>query len=362
MAGKFPMLRAGILAMMILFSPGLFTRNACACTAFVMPSEEGAFLAKNLDWPLGEGLLIVNKRGVWKKAYIEQGRRLSWISTYGSITFNQFGKEFPLGGMNEMGLVVEELNLYGDAPRNDTAYQLNEYQWVQYCLDNFSTVEELLTGSEGIALVPVFQMLHYLVCDRNGHAAVVEFFQGEMHIYDGNELPYPVLSNDRYENLVKYSWNFKGFGGDMPIRRETTAGERFLRVAALLNEDGEWKKSDPVEAAFSILDTVSQEDTRWSIVYDAAGRTVYYRTNLSRTVKSIDLTGFDFSCETALLCMDILNDSRGKINGLFADYSEEANVDLVKRVYDQYKQEGHEEVWENKLLEMASYGNSMGCP
>jgi choloylglycine hydrolase len=33
------------------------------------------------------------------------GKTISWISKYGSITFNQYGREFPTGGMNEKGLV-----------------------------------------------------------------------------------------------------------------------------------------------------------------------------------------------------------------------------------------------------------------
>jgi choloylglycine hydrolase len=60
-------------------------------------------LAKNLAFPIGEGIILINKRGVLKTAYISQYKKLSWRSKYGSITFNQFGKEFPLGEMNEAG-------------------------------------------------------------------------------------------------------------------------------------------------------------------------------------------------------------------------------------------------------------------
>jgi hypothetical protein len=70
-------------------------------------------LAKNLDWPISDGYILVNKPGVKKNAFTNQHPRISWISKYGSITLNQFGKEFPLGGMNEAGLAIEELNSWG---------------------------------------------------------------------------------------------------------------------------------------------------------------------------------------------------------------------------------------------------------
>ena len=38
---------------------------------------------------------------------IENGGTISWTSKFGNVTFNQYGKEFPTGGMNENGLVIE---------------------------------------------------------------------------------------------------------------------------------------------------------------------------------------------------------------------------------------------------------------
>ena len=38
-----------------------------------------------------------------------KGTPASWVSKYGSVTFNQYGRELPTGGMNEAGLVVETI-------------------------------------------------------------------------------------------------------------------------------------------------------------------------------------------------------------------------------------------------------------
>ena len=63
---------------------------------------------RNYDWVTGEGIVSTNLRGLQKTSLqMGDGSALNWVSNYGSITFNQYGKEFPTGGMNEKGLVVE---------------------------------------------------------------------------------------------------------------------------------------------------------------------------------------------------------------------------------------------------------------
>ncbi|MEN8194857.1 MAG: hypothetical protein ABFS12_18695, partial [Bacteroidota bacterium] len=41
-----------------------------ACTAFCLKNDKQIVLAKNLDWPINNGLLFTNKRGIYKTAYI----------------------------------------------------------------------------------------------------------------------------------------------------------------------------------------------------------------------------------------------------------------------------------------------------
>ncbi len=86
------------------------TQTARACTAFL---QEDLLAGKNYDWHLDHGLLIVNKRGIAKRALLlnPAEKAAEWVSKYGSVTFNQYGREMPNGGMNEAGLVVETLML-----------------------------------------------------------------------------------------------------------------------------------------------------------------------------------------------------------------------------------------------------------
>ena len=53
-------------------------------------------------------MVCTNLKGLYKTSLkTGNANTISWVSKYGSITFNQYGKEFPTGGMNETGLVVE---------------------------------------------------------------------------------------------------------------------------------------------------------------------------------------------------------------------------------------------------------------
>ena len=104
--GTFILAKPIVISLFMVLILTVFHGQADACTAFCIKDSNNLLVAKNLDWPVGDGLILVNKRGLFKEAYISGSKRISWTSRYGSITFNQFGKEFPLGGMNEKGLVT----------------------------------------------------------------------------------------------------------------------------------------------------------------------------------------------------------------------------------------------------------------
>ncbi len=55
---------------------------------------------------------MINQRNLEKVALVDLAEKpAKWISKFGSITFNQIGRDLPYGGMNENGLVVEQMTL-----------------------------------------------------------------------------------------------------------------------------------------------------------------------------------------------------------------------------------------------------------
>src|SRR5437868_6250551 len=118
----------------------------CACTTFFINKNGQLLFGRNYDWVSDAGIVCTNLKGLAKTSMKRsEGTTISWTSLYGSITFNQYGKEFPTGGMNEKGLVVELMWLDETKyPDPDKRPAVGVLQWIQYQLDNCATVDEVI--------------------------------------------------------------------------------------------------------------------------------------------------------------------------------------------------------------------------
>ncbi|MEQ1554579.1 MAG: linear amide C-N hydrolase, partial [Ferruginibacter sp.] len=148
-----------------------------ACSAFFCDGQTKYF-AKNFDWGSGQGYIIKNIRGQKKYAYGLRGsNQANWTSEYGSITFNQIGKEFPYGGINEKGLVVEQLWMSESIYQENNNQTISELEWIQYQLDKYSTIDDVILNINNLTIKPI-ATIHYFIADRNGNSAVIDFVEG----------------------------------------------------------------------------------------------------------------------------------------------------------------------------------------
>lgn len=60
-------------------------------------------------------------------------------------------------------------------PLLDNRPAVNELQWVQFQLDNCSTIDEVIKSDKFIRISKINQDLHFLICDKSGNTAVIEF-------------------------------------------------------------------------------------------------------------------------------------------------------------------------------------------
>ncbi len=98
--------------MVVLLFSQLIPSTVDACTTFCLFNGKDLIFGRNYDFPIGYGHVVINKRGVFKSAMADAGEQAAqWTSKYGSMTFNQFGRDNPMGGMNEAGLIVELMQL-----------------------------------------------------------------------------------------------------------------------------------------------------------------------------------------------------------------------------------------------------------
>jgi choloylglycine hydrolase len=323
------------------------------------------FLAKNLDCPVGEGFIFVNKRDVTKEAFGGGGSApLRWTSKYGSVTFNQFGREFPLGGINERGLAIEELSARADYPPPDGRPGLNEFQWIQYHLDTCRSVKQVLKSAAGLRVSRLLLGLHYLIADGKGNAAVVEFNEGRMAAYSGDTLPVAVLSNNRYAESLRYLNLHQGFGGERRVSGGTDPSDRFVRAATALREYRFLSQRPLLDHAFVVLKSVSQEDTQWSIAYNLPRRLLFFKTREHRRYKIISLEGLDFSCRSPVMMLPVTTESAGNLARDLVPYRPQENRRLLDSVFRALRDLGEldDDLLQAVVQGMAAYPELCHCP
>ena len=329
------MVRKPIMYGLILVSIALLSAaGVTACTTFVIRDGDRAVFGKNLDWFADPGLVIVNQRGLLKEALAgREGEAARWASKYGSVTFNQAGKELPLGGVNEAGLVVETMWLDTTRyPEPDARPRVIETQWVQYQLDNHSTVAEVITSDSLVRISPTSVPTHFLILDGAGDVAVVEFLEGKMVSYAGDYVYFEVLTNSEYSGSAGCFMRGGLTGGN-------TSLQRFVDATAMVRDFEGGEGDTIIDYSFKILEKVAAEVTpehftRWSIVYDFSGGRIYFRTHTSPSVKHIDIADLDFTCGARRVALDIHTKEPGRVNERMVDYTAALNRELILETFE----------------------------
>lgn len=315
----------------------LFPISGYPCTTFVHENNSKQVFGRNYDWNLGDALIMVNKRGCLKRSTNrpnEKGEKAIWTAKYGSVTFNQYGRELPMGGMNEVGLVVEAMAL------SDTRYPIPDdrpyvgsaSQWRQYLLDTCATVAEVIASDREIRISNTTPGIgtHVLVLDRSGDRAAIEFLNGRMAIHTGDDFPIAVLTNDTYARSLKYLRK-----DSPPIFDNYNSIQRFITAAKRNQACQARTTNELVDFAFGTLASVASTRTQWRIVYDNTDMRVHFRTRTNRKRRSIDISKFDFSSISPVKILDVNADLSGDVAGQFSNYTYESNRNLIGRSYRQ---------------------------
>jgi len=290
-------------------------------------------LGKNYDWNLDNGLVIVNKSGVSKKALLldPSDKAAQWTSKYGSVTFNQYGRELPNGGMNEAGLVLEVMMLPGTRhPDPDSRPAV--MAWVQYQRDNCATIKEVIDSDKTVRLAAATPMpLHFLGCDRQGNVATFEFLDGKFVYHAGETLPVKVLTNNTYDDSLAYLKNYAGFGGEKKIPCGSWGSlDRFVCASARMAGYNADSDGSAIEYAFDTLESCKQGDsTKWMIVYDMKKMAIHYKTLRYHETKTIRLQDCDFDCRTPVQVISINTSQQGLLNPYLYHYETDLNRWLV---------------------------------
>src|SRR6186713_3343821 len=338
-----------IIALLFILLPISFSY---ACTTFFINKNGQMVFGRNYDWVTDAGMVCTNLKGLSKTSMkTENGETISWLSKYGSITFNQYGKEFPTGGMNEKGLVVELMWLDETKyPAADNRPAMGVLQWIQYQLDNCITIDEIIATDKKIRISPTGNTpLHYLVADANGKVATIEFLNGKMVVHRGSGLSFPVLTNNTYDESVTSVKNSSSNGNN--------SLERFGEACKMIQRLNTNNTTKPLtDYAFDMLGEVAQGDfTKWSIVYDITNKTIQFKTNRFKQIKTISFSAFDFNCSSTAKVWDMNQKASGSVNNLFQNFNNGINKRIVETAAKESEtnvsisQENRERLWQYAL-------------
>jgi choloylglycine hydrolase len=269
--------------------------------------------ARNFDFMTSLGEIRVSPPGQAKAStYVAKGASpLGWTSKYGSVAFNillpaknqAYGVErvaAGVDGMNQAGLKVGSYYLFeAGFPAADQRPVLDVADWVQYLLDNFAAVAEVVADARSgrYRLAPVGTdmvevKLHLFVHDRAGHSAVLAYLDGKLVVQENPAVR--VLTNTPYAQaraaLPAEGAAWKSVpGGEKSL-------DRFLRGAYYLAHVPRLAKGrEAVDTGLAVVQILSTSpvfdhiSTQWTIVSDIPGGRIYYRTLHAPSLKIIDL-------------------------------------------------------------------------
>ena len=344
------------------------------CTTFVLHKGDKLVFGRNLDWYSGTGLVMVNPRNLEKVALGNSSEKpVKWVSKFGSMTFNQIGRELPFGGINESGLVVEHMTLDETVyPSKDNRYVIGAFQWIQFQLDNYLTIEEVI-NSDTLLRIEDNSKIHFLVCDRLGNSATIEFLNGKMVYHTGKDLPIRALANSTYEESVSCYNNNSDTQSNPSLYHFCTAAKQTNHVEPLTDDS-------TIDYAFRTLNMVGQVlFTKWSIVYDITNMRIYFKVfetpvidgekkifmrqpPYDPTTKVVDFKGLDFNCSGIVKVFDINSNYDKIVNQYFIPYSIDINKEFIAKAFTFYKGWGlNIELKEDDLNSLAKYPESFKC-
>ena len=321
------------------------------CTTFTLQNNVSILLGQNYDFYYGHGLIVVSKRDLLKNSLKEEGKQgVTWTSKYGSVTFTQFGRELPMSGLNEKGLAIAMMyHEDGQYPEEDNRPALNELQWIQYQLDKYASVEEVVNHLDNIRLEKSMYELHYTVSDASGHTVIIEFVAGKLRVI--KDAPYFAVTNTSFDKSLRYADQFKESSLSKLSKRVNSLDRFTLAYRIVENKSLRYASSRiPIEEAFAVLGEVSVKPslgsiwrwvghkipptfTYWSIVFDIKNLTIQYRDYRNKAIRSIELQNFNFSKVEPVLSLQLDNQLRGGIESDFKPYTAEDNERIIRLSY-----------------------------
>lgn len=263
-----------------------------SCSVMFLNRESIKILGRNHDWDTDKGKIIVHKKGLEKETRLwglpqnNSLKPVKWKSKYDNITFHSTVHKknvfIPIGGINSSGLVICQLYVNDDNTTNlsfgNSETGLMASRWVEYCLDNYRDVNEIISKITQIKVINNYHA-HWFAADKSGNCAVFEYINGNLVINYGQPLTFPGLTNHTYELSCSEFKKFNDNNGRVTPHGHKSI-ERFIRGISILNK---YKNQPPLDYMFKLMHIIRRPanvdtPTKWTTIYDLNNKVIYYKT------------------------------------------------------------------------------------
>lgn len=324
--------RIKIFTLSAFLSIAIFSEKAIACTRVVYEGPNGTIItARSMDWK-GDipANLWVFPRGIAHDG--EAGNNsVKWKSKYGSVITSSWDIASS-DGMNEKGLVGNLLwlaeSVFPKFEKNSNTKGLAVSLWLQYVLDNFSTVSEVVNALEKnefsvtSAHIPgtdIFATVHLSVSDASGDNAIFEYISGKLVVH--HDRKYVTMTNSPiFEEQLAINSYWKGIPGTIMLPGTNRAADRFARASYYI--DAIPKTADIRTAIASVFGVIRNcsvplgissatepniSSTRWRTVADQKNLVYYFDNVLNPNVVWVDFSKLDFSEKAKVKKLSLAN-------------------------------------------------------
>lgn len=298
----------------------IYQEKATACTRVVYKGLNNMIItARSMDWKSDiPANLWIFPRGIERSG--EAGNNsVKWKSKYGSVITSSWDIASS-DGMNEKGLVANLLWLaessFPSFEKNETKKGLAVSLWLQYTLDNFATVSEVVNSfekndfvvvSSHIPGTDIFATVHLSISDSTGDNAILEFINGKLIIH--HDKKFNVMTNSPiFEEQLAINAYWKGIPGTVMLPGTNRAADRFTRASYYIDAI---PKTDNTRVAiasvFGVIRNCSVpfgissptepniSSTRWRTVADQKNLVYYFDNVLNPNVIWLEFSKIDFS-------------------------------------------------------------------
>lgn len=277
---------------------GLSPARMDACTVYA--PQGSSIMAANYDWTVKDGLIFTNERGFSKTAFLATPsptiRPAIWIAKYASLTLSQWGREFPMQGINEAGLTGVVLNAPAAYPVPVASQtQITEMQWLQYQLDRYSTVNEVVSHVQDMGIQKLNAALHFFFCDRTKNCGLIEFANGRATVHIGSEFELRAVTNSTYDSSVNAWETF--LRNQTPESILPSGYDSLHRVVRAKWYERHSDYSD-AQALANLRELAGIGWTNWNSVFHTDSKKLVISVTGSKTTYEIRRDDFAFDCRS----------------------------------------------------------------